>query len=65
MIGTQAILVVAIVDGDLDGHRCVYQANHSGRYPDEIGIPAICGTRESARTISQHVTSNLEKPLGD
>ena len=48
MVCTKAILVIAIIDGNLDRHRGVYQTNDSGRHSDEIGVPAICGTSEPA-----------------
>ena len=49
VIGTESILIVAIVDCYLDRHRSVYQANDSGRDSDEVGVPAIGGTSESAQ----------------
>ncbi len=57
MIGTQTVFVVAIVDRDLDRHRCVYQANDSGRDADEVGVSSVSGTSESRRT--NKVSSSL------
>ena len=48
MISTEAILVIAIVDSNLNRHRCVYQTNDGGRNSDEIGVPSISGTSEAA-----------------
>ena len=48
MVSAKSILIIAIVDCDLDRHRCVYQTNDSGRDSDEVGVPAVRGTSESA-----------------
>ena len=51
VVRSKTVFVVAIVDGNLDRHRGVNQANDSGRDSDEVGVPAVCGTGESAGTI--------------
>lgn len=48
MVSTQAVLIVAIVDSHFDRHRCVNQTNDSGRNSDEVCVPAVSGTSESA-----------------
>lgn len=48
MICSQAVLVVAVIDSNLDRHRGVNQANDSGWYSDEVGVPAVGGTSEPA-----------------
>ena len=48
MVSTEAVLVIAIVDSNLNRHRCVYQTNDGGRDSDEIGVPAVSGTSEPA-----------------
>ncbi len=50
MVCTETVLVVAIVDGNLDGDGCVYQANDSGRDSDEVGVSSVSGTSEPGRT---------------
>lgn len=51
VISTQAVLIIAIVDSNLDRHGSVDQTNHRGRHSDEIGVPAVGGTSESASVI--------------
>ena len=46
MVCTQSVLVVAIIDRHFDGYRGVYQANHSGRNPNKVGVPSVCSTSE-------------------
>jgi hypothetical protein len=47
VVCTEAVLVVAIVHGDLDGDGCVDEADDSGRNADEVGIATVCCTGEA------------------
>ena len=47
VIGSETILVVAVIDGHFDGYGRVNQTNHSGRNANEVGVPAISGASES------------------
>lgn len=51
VVGSEAVFVVAIVDGNLDRDGCVDQTNDGGRHSNEIGVPAIRRTREPAKMI--------------
>lgn len=51
VVGSQTILVVAIVDSHFYRHRCVNQTNDSGWDSDEVGVPAIRRTSEAATMI--------------
>ena len=64
MVGTQTVFVVAIVDSDLDGYRCVYQANDSRRYSDEVGVPTVRGTSEP---LQKRLATSFDwgQPLGE
>lgn len=44
MIGTQAVLVVAVVDGDLDTDACVNQTNDCSRHSNEVGVASVRST---------------------
>lgn len=48
MIGTETVFIIAIIDSNLNRHRCVYQTNDSGRNSDEVCVSAVRGTSESA-----------------
>ena len=66
MVSTEAVFVIAIVDSNLNRHRCVYQTNDGGRDSDEIGVPAVSGTSEPAGdppNISPSLTRG--QPLGE
>lgn len=41
MVGTKAVLVVAVVDGNLDAHTSINQANDSSRHPNEVGVSSV------------------------
>ena len=47
MVGAQAVLVVAVVDGDLDGNGGVDQTNNRGGHTDEVGVSAVGCASES------------------
>jgi hypothetical protein len=49
VVGAQTVLVVAVVDGDLDGDGCIDQPDDRGRDADEICVAAVCSTCESVR----------------
>ncbi len=63
MVGTQAVLVVAIVDSDLDRHRSIDQSNDCCWNADEVGISAVGGAGKARfADVSLNLTDN---PLGD
>jgi hypothetical protein len=47
VVGTKPVLVVAVVNGNLDTDTGVDETNDCGRDTDEVGVPAVCGARES------------------
>ena len=47
MVGTKTVLVVAVVDANLDGDGGIDETDNRGRDADEVGVPAVSGTRES------------------
>jgi len=49
VVCSQTILVVAVVDGNLDGDRGVDQTNDSGWYTDEVGVSAVGRTSETVK----------------
>jgi hypothetical protein len=60
MVGTKAILVVAVVDGDLDGNRGIDQTNDSGGDSNVVCVAAVCGTRKAVPlSVQSQTTWNL------
>lgn len=47
VVGTQTVLVVAVVDGDLDGDGSVNETNDGGRNTNVVGVSAVGGTSET------------------
>ena len=47
VVGTETILVVAVVDGDLDGDGSVNETNDGGWNTDVVGVAAVGSTGES------------------
>lgn len=46
VISTQSILVVAIVDGNFDGDRCIDKSNDGGGNSNEVCISLVCSASE-------------------
>lgn len=46
MVGAKTVLVVTVVDGDLDANAGIDQPDNCCRDSNEVGVPAIGGTRE-------------------
>lgn len=44
VVGTQAVLIVAVVDSDLDTDTGVDQANDCGGNSDEVGVTSVRST---------------------
>lgn len=44
MVSTQSVLVIAIVDGNFNRHRCVDQANNSRWDSDEVRVASVRST---------------------
>ena len=61
MIGTETVFIIAIIDSNLNRHRCVYQTNDSGRNSDEVCVSAVRGTSESAGAPKKVSTSLLAR----
>lgn len=51
VVSTKTVLVVAVVNSDLDGHRSIDQTNHSSGDTDEVGVTAVRCTGESVRML--------------
>lgn len=47
VVSTETVLVVAVVDGNLDGHRSIDQTNHRSGDTDEVGVAAVRCTCKS------------------
>lgn len=47
VVGTQTVLVVAVVDGNLDRDRGINQTNDSGGDTNEVGVSAVGSTGET------------------
>lgn len=47
VVRAQPVLIVAVVDGDLDGDRSIDQANDSRRDPNEVGVSAVGRARKA------------------
>jgi len=58
VVSTQTVLVVAVVDGNLDRHGGINQANDRGRDSDEVGVAAVRSTGKSGTLVS-HVRVRL------
>lgn len=50
VVSTETVLVVAVVDGDLDGDRSINQTDDSGGDTDVVGVSTVCGTSETANS---------------
>lgn len=44
VVSTESVLVVAVVDGYLDGNRCIDQTDDCGWDTNEVGVTAVCST---------------------
>lgn len=49
MVCPQTVLVVAVVDGDLDGDGCVYQSNDGRRDADVVCVSTIGGAGKAEK----------------
>lgn len=47
MVCSKAVLVVAIVHGDLDADTSINETNNCRRNANEVGIPSISSARKS------------------
>ena len=47
VVGSQAVLVVAVVDGDLDADRGIDQTDDGGGDADEVCVPSVRSAGES------------------
>ena len=66
VVGAQTVLVVAIVDGDLNGDGCIDQADDRGGDTDEVCVAAVRSTCESVRRGSApRVTCSRHQVGGD
>ena len=64
VVGAQTVLVVAVVDGDLDGDGCVDQSDDRGGDSDEVCVAAVSGTCESVRTRSALRVTYSRRQIG-
>lgn len=51
MIGTKAVLVAAVVDGDFDGDRGIDEADDCGGDADVVGVATIGSTSEAVWSV--------------
>jgi len=63
VVGSETVLVVAVVDGDLDRDGGVNQTDDGGRDTDEVGVAAVGGTGESKAKVSKCLVSVIWTPL--
>jgi hypothetical protein len=63
MVGTETVLVVAVVDADLDGDGSIDQADDGGRNADEVGVAAVGGTGKSGNWLARFLTCQ-RAPVG-
>lgn len=47
VVSSEAVLVVAVVDGDLDGDGCINETNDGGWNTDVVGVAAVSSTCET------------------
>lgn len=59
MIGSETVLVVAVVDGNLDRDRCINQTNYGGGNSNEISVAAV-GCAGETGNVSDETASNDE-----
>lgn len=52
MVGAEAVLVAAVVDGDLDGDGGVDEADDGGGDADVVGVAAVGGAGEAVVCVS-------------
>lgn len=52
VVGTETVLVVAIVDGNLDRDRSIDQTNNGGWDTDVVGVASVRSTSESMRRLA-------------
>lgn len=67
MVGTEPVLVVAIVDSHLDGDRRINESNDGRGDSDEVCVAAVCGTRKAVQRRSanmSHKGTDLMKCMG-
>lgn len=50
VVSSQAVLVVAIIDGDLDGDGGIDETNDGGGDADEVGVPTVGGAGKTTLT---------------
>lgn len=65
VVGTETVLVVAVVDGDLDRDGGIDQTNDGGGNTNVVGVTAVGGASKTARKVSQSVLYDFRaSPLG-
>lgn len=63
MVGTQPILVVAIVDRHLDGDRRIDESNDGRGNTNEVRVAAVCGTRKTVQKRSANMSNKGTDPM--
>ena len=63
VVGTETVLVVAVVDTDLDGDGSVNQANDGGGNADEVGVAAVSSAGKSGKWLARFLTCQ-RAPVG-
>lgn len=63
VVGTETVLVVAVVDTDLDGDGSVNQANDGGGNADEVGVAAVGSAGKSEKWLARFLTCQ-RAPVG-
>ena len=66
MVSTQAVLVVAIIDGYFDRDRGINETDDGGGNADEVGVSPVCRTCKPAEDVSMFNTAceQAKKRLG-
>jgi hypothetical protein len=63
VVGTETVLVVAVVDTDLDRDGSVNQTNDGGGNADEVGVAAVGSARKSGNWLARFLTCQ-RAPVG-
>lgn len=61
MVGTEAVLVVAVVDGDLDGDGSINETDDGSGNADVVGVAAVRSTSEAVDGGVSQLVGHIQK----